>query len=144
MSSGLLKSRATKDRLYHEFLKSPTFESKDRYKTYRQNYFKTVRAAKKLYFKTKLQENVKNPKKTWETLNEILENNKKSDSVDKINIDGRPETDPKKIASQFNTFFTNAGKNISESVPPVTKQPEDYIDYGREIPLLNLIQLLNM
>jgi hypothetical protein len=29
-------------------------------------------------------------------------------------------------------------KKISNSIPPTTKQPEEYIDYGREIPPLNL------
>ena len=49
-----------------------------------------------------------------------------------------PESDPKKIATEFNTFFTNAGKNISDSVQNVSKAPEEYIDYGRESPILNL------
>ena len=60
------------------------------------------------------------------------------DSVDKININGQIETDPKKIATHFNTFFTSAGKVISDSVLPVAKQPEDYINYNRDIPALNL------
>jgi hypothetical protein len=89
MTSGLLKSRSTKNRLYHECISAGTPEAKERYKTYRQLYFKTVRAAKKLYFTTKLRDNAKNPKKTWQTLNEILDKGKKSESVDKINIDGQ-------------------------------------------------------
>ena len=47
MSAGLLKSRSTKNTLFHESLTSGTPESKLRYKTYRQLYCKTVRAAKK-------------------------------------------------------------------------------------------------
>jgi len=35
----------------------------NRYKLYKQNYFKLVQAAKKLYFKQKLEANTKNPKK---------------------------------------------------------------------------------
>ena len=42
------------------------------------------------------------------------------------------------MANHFNNFFTNVGEEISNSVPPVTKRPEDYIDYGREIPLMQL------
>ena len=58
--------------------------------------------------------------------------------MDNINIIGKIESDPKKIASQFNTFFTSAGKEISNSVPPVTKRPEEYVNYNRDIPPLNL------
>jgi hypothetical protein len=138
MTSGLLKSRATKNRLFHENILLGTPETKIRYTTYRQVYFKTVRAAKKLYFTCKLRDNAKNPKKTWQTLNEILDKENRTETVDKININGQTETDPKKIATHFNTFFTCAGKAISDSVPPVAKQPEDYINYNRDIPILNL------
>ncbi len=91
-----------------------------------------------MYFTSKLEENVKNPKKTWETLHKILGKQKKSESVEKINIEGMPVSDPPLIANHFNHFFTTVGKQISDSVIPVSKNPEDYIDYGREIPDLNL------
>ena len=71
-------------------------------------------------------------------MNEILDKGKNVDKVEKINIAGNIETDPKKIATGFNIFFTSAGRDISESVPPVTKQPEEYINYGRDIPPMNL------
>jgi hypothetical protein len=81
---------------------------------------------------------VGNPKKTWETLNEILGKPKKTESVGQINIDGVPESDPSKIANQFNSFFTSIGKKISNDVPNVNIEPEDYINYGRNIPEMNL------
>jgi hypothetical protein len=40
-----------------------------------------------------LRDNVKNQKKTWETLNEALGKEKSGSSVDKINIDGITSTD---------------------------------------------------
>ena len=91
-----------------------------------------------MYFTSKLRENAKNPKKTWQTLNEILDKDKHTETVEKININGQIESDPIKIATQFNTFFTRAGKDISESVPNVAKPPEDYVNYNRDIPTLNL------
>ncbi len=39
---------------------------------------------------------------------------------------------------EFNNFFTRIGKEISNSIPNTTKQPEEYINYGRDIPDLNL------
>ena len=71
-------------------------------------------------------------------MNELLGKPKKSETVDKININGLIETDPKKIAIHFNTFFTNVGSQISNSVPQVSKKPEDYVNYNRDIPSLNL------
>jgi hypothetical protein len=80
----------------------------------------------------------KNPKKTCYTFNEILGRGRPNESVEKIIINGQDVTDPVQIATGFNTFFTSIGKDISNSIPPKEKRPEDYIDYGREIPLLNL------
>jgi hypothetical protein len=60
------------------------------------------------------------------------------ESVEKINIEGNPESDPQKVANQFNKFFTTVGKQISDSVMPVSMNPEDYVNYGREIPELSL------
>jgi hypothetical protein len=39
------------------------------------------------------------------TLNEVQGRSKKSENVDKININGSLETDPLKIATEFNSFF---------------------------------------
>lgn len=63
---------------------------------------------------------------------------KKSETIEKININGLPVSDPQKIATEFNSFFSRVGTEISNSVPPVDKKPEDYINYGREIPNRNL------
>ncbi len=43
-----------------------------------------------------------------------------------------------KIANHFNSFFTSIGKKISNEVLNVAKKPEDYINYGRDIPELLL------
>jgi hypothetical protein len=92
----------------------------------------------KLYISGKLTENAKNPKKTWQTLNELLGKSAKSEAVSQININGVPSSDPVLFANQFNDFFSNVGEQISNSVPPVNKRPEEYIDYGRPIPHLLL------
>jgi len=138
MTQGLLVSRNTKNKLHKLSITNPNADSIQRYKTYKTLYFKTVRGAKKLYFTNKLDANAGNPKKTWETLNEILGKPKKTDTVGQININESPETDPTKIANHFNNFFTSIGKKISNDIPRVQKQPEDYINYGREIPELSL------
>jgi hypothetical protein len=73
MTQGLLVSRNTKNKLHKLSISNPDVTSIQKYKTYKTLYFKTVRGAKKLYFTHKLDENAGNPKKTWETLNEILD-----------------------------------------------------------------------
>jgi hypothetical protein len=138
MTEGLLKSRRTKQQLYEQSLVEASEISRNRYKNFSRIYYKTVRAAKKLHYSRLLATNAKNAKKTWNIFNELLGRNKSCETVEKINVDGRVITDSAEIATEFNGFFTSIGKKISNSIPPTEKQPEDYIDYGREIPLLNL------
>jgi hypothetical protein len=72
MTAGLLVSRKTKNLLFKLQLENNSEENIQKYKNFKQIYARTLRAAKKLYFKKKLQDNIKNPKKTWDTLNEVL------------------------------------------------------------------------
>jgi hypothetical protein len=138
MTKGLLKSRETKKHLHLQTLTDRSPPTLEKYKKFKNLYFKTLRAMKKLYYSSKFEENVKNSKKTWDTINEVQGKQKKSDSVEKINIDGVVETDPLKIASEFNSFFTRVGKQISNSIPEVAKAPEDYVNYNRRIPNMQL------
>jgi hypothetical protein len=138
MTLGLLTSRNSKNKLHKISIAEPTGANIQKYKQFKTLYSRVLRGAKKLYFTSKLAENAKNPKKTWETLNEILGKVKQKESLNKINIENVCETDPLKIADHFNGFFTSIGKKISENVQDVTMQPEDYINYGRAIPELSL------
>jgi hypothetical protein len=138
MTLGLLVSRNTKNKLHKTSITIPTVENIQRYKNFKSTYFRVLRGAKKLYFTSKLNANVKNPKKTWETLNEILGKVKQKETLCKINVEGITESDPIKIANHLNSFFTSIGQKIADDVQNVAMQPEDYINYDRVIPDLLL------
>ncbi len=138
MTLGLLVSRNTKNKLHKISLTNPTDDNIQRYKKFKATYFRVLRGTKKLYFTSKLTENAKNPKKTWEPLNEIIGKANQKEPLSKINVDGKPESDPIKIANHFNSFFTSIGQKIADDVQNVAIQPEDYINYDRVIPDLLL------
>jgi hypothetical protein len=138
MTAGLLVSRTSKNNLHKTAITYPTQENIQRYKNFKTLYFRVLRAAKKLYFKTKINENLGNPKKTWDTLNEILGKVKKSETISQLNINDATELDPSKIANHFNAFFTSIGTKIANDIQDVDKQPEDYMNYGRIPPEMQL------
>ena len=138
MTKGLLISRNRKNELHKTQLANPNPFNLATYKTYRNLFNKTLRASKKLYFCNKLAENAKNPKKTWQTLREIISGDSDQIVIDKIMSNGSIIQDPTSIAEEFNSFFTNIGQNISASVNPTTSKPEDNVNYNREIPPLDL------
>ncbi len=63
MTNGLLKSRETEKNLYLQTLKDESAPALVRYKKYKNHYFQTVRAMKKLHYCSKLEANAKNSKK---------------------------------------------------------------------------------
>jgi REP element-mobilizing transposase RayT len=86
MTAGLLISRTTKNHLHKLSLTDPSVVNLQKYKNYKTIYFRVLRGAKKIYFKNKINENIGNPKKTWDTLNEIMGKAKKKDVISQINI----------------------------------------------------------
>ena len=127
MTTGLLISRKNKLNLHKIALTDNVPFNWQQYKTYRNIYNKTLRASKTLHITAKIKSNAKNPKKTWEILREITTGKAEQVSLEKIKVNGDIITDQNKMAEEFNNFFSQAGKNVSDSVEPTTKQPTDYI-----------------
>ncbi len=63
MTRGLLVSRNTKKTLHKSSISSPSAETIAKYKNFKTIYQRVIRAAKKLYFTSKLESNADNPKK---------------------------------------------------------------------------------
>jgi hypothetical protein len=99
MTTGLLTSRSNKNKLHKAAISNPTNDAIQTYKNYKTVYLRTIRAAKKMYFASKLQQNAGNPKKTWDTLNEILGKNQSKDKIERVNVGGQTFTDPNDIAN---------------------------------------------
>jgi hypothetical protein len=63
MTNGLLVSRNTKNVLHKTSIADPTDANIKKYKDFKTIYQRVSRAAKKLYFSSKLEANASNPKK---------------------------------------------------------------------------------
>ena len=128
MTSGLLISRRKKNELYKIYAASRTEISFQRYKDYRNIYNRLIRVSKKSYYEEKLLLNQKNPKKTWETLNESLNRDiSKGSIIEKIVIDNCAYENPQDIADKFNDFFCDIPREIRGTIPFTSAKPEDYL-----------------
>ena len=121
MTSALLVSRRRKLDLHKLSIVNPAIYLAP-YKTYRNIFNSTLRASKIHYYDSKFRQYAKNPKKTWDTLNELTSKTPKNRSakITSIITPDKTITDPTDIANEFNEFFTKAGKQISNSVPPTS------------------------
>jgi len=81
MTAGLLISRGTKISLHKQSLSNPTPLSLNIYKQFQNIYNRTLRAAKILHIKNKLNASKKNPKESWRILNDCIGRTAKNDKI---------------------------------------------------------------
>jgi hypothetical protein len=78
----------------------------------------------------------KNPKKTWEILNEITGKSKNNISIQSIRSEGIVYTSGLDKANVFNKFFSGVVEKISNSIEHTSKNFNDYLsDHPITIPL---------
>jgi hypothetical protein len=84
-------------------------------------YNRTVRAGKKLYNQNELALNQSNLKRTWELIRSAANMpTLKKDGISQVSIDGELISDPTRIATKFNAFFTSMP---AKSPPPLAPPP---------------------
>ena len=101
MTTALLKSIVTKNKLYSKvWNKKGTFEY-DAYKQYMNALNRTIKAAKQHYCEQQILLHKKDPKKLWKTIYSILESNSKSKSSIERVVDetGNKLNNPQDIAN---------------------------------------------
>lgn len=128
MSTGLLTSSRNKRKLFNKKMNKPTEVNTNKYKMYVRLFNKIKRKAKQNFYKSKLELNKSNMKQTWKILNQAIgKQNNKPKFPQSLKIDGESVSDQSKIATAFNTFFTNIGSNISHNVPQCSKSFDEYL-----------------
>jgi hypothetical protein len=125
MTVGLLKSRINKLNLAKICYTEPSAVNKSKYKDYRNLYNKLIRISKKMYYERVLNENIRNAKKTWEILNEVINKKRNLNPIESLNVNGTVITDPKEMVDRFNLIFTSIAHEISSSINP---EREDFPD----------------
>ena len=66
-----------------------------------------IRKARSEYFRKKLEESNGDLKKTWQTLRQAMNREVKSNSIDKLNVNGQEINDKMKIAESCNEYFAD-------------------------------------
>jgi hypothetical protein len=103
-----------------------TVENINKFKMYRNLYNKVLRISKKSYYCESLHRARRNPKKTWDIINDALNKPSMLPKIDKLQYKNNALTEPKDIANAFNEFFSEAGVNIANSVNATSVAPAFY------------------
>ena len=126
-TKGLIVSRNKKNELYNNFSKHRDQSNKNAYTKYRNCYNRTLRLAKRLYYNNKIDKNA-NPQSSWRYLKEAIGKSQSvSNVINNVVVEGVSYTEPKSIADQFNTFFSEVADKIVSNIPPTSMDYESFL-----------------
>ena len=89
---------------------------KSDYNTTRNNYFQNVKKTKREYYQKHLKEVKNDIKGTWYVINSVLGRQNTRDLF-KLSINGVEEKNKCKIATEFNTYFSNVAEKLVKEIP---------------------------
>ena len=114
-----------KKTFFKEKLKNPTSYNIDQYNKYKNILTKVLRSAKKTYYEGEFAKHDGSSKETWKTLQTLLKSKRKIDDVPVQITDevGNKITDDLEIAERLNSFFTEIGEKLCESIQPSSFDP---------------------
>ena len=103
---------------------------KQRFKSYEKIVKKDIKQAKQRYFDQIFTAYKNDMKKTWKTINETLNRNKKKSNVASILYhNGNVLSNAKDTANAFNVYFANIGKNLASEIEQNITDNTDYTQY---------------
>ena len=134
ITSAILKSILYKDKLYVKLkslpLNSPQYQSSlINFKTYSKILKRTIQQAKKRYYDDCFQKFKTDMRKTWSTINNLLNRSKKPNDYPKaFKIDETIVSDINSIVNEFNKYFIEIGPKLSQDIEiPVDKSFKDFL-----------------
>ena len=140
MTKELLQEVVTKNKLYVEWKTTPVTHInydmvKQRFKGFDKIVQKNIKEAKRIYFDKIFIAYRSDMKKTWRTINETLNRNKKSSNVPSLFYDnGRTLSNMKEIANAFNVYFANIGEKLASEIEENVNNIADYTNYISVLP----------
>ena len=85
-------------------------------KTYNKILKNIIRLAKMNYYTSCFEKCKHDIKKTWKTINDVMNRERKSVLPESFNINSQPIKDHKIIANQLNSYFSNIGNKLASEI----------------------------
>ena len=131
ITTGIVKSIKYRDTLYKKLKildpDTPEYDiNKTNLDTYNKILKKNIRMAKQKYYKNEFDRYKNDIKKTWECINNILQNKKSKQQYPKsFLINGTKISDRHIVADKFNKYFTLIGPELATKIDSSNKKPFD-------------------
>ena len=115
----ILKLIKHRDKLFHKKKKTPSDHNiKCLYNLFRNRTTRELKKAKKNYYNNYFENNLKNMKKTWIGIKEIINlKNNSCSRINQLNYNGKKINSNMDMANAFNEFFTYIGPQLDANIP---------------------------
>ena len=114
-----------KDLMHHrDRLKIKAIKSKDSrdwsvFRKTRNRVNAEIRNAKKSYYNNTFDKYSNNPRKTWQTINEVTSRVNNKSVINEIDNGGRILNNPTEVAEEFNQYFAEIGPELAKNIQKV-------------------------
>ena len=124
ITSGIIKSIKYRDNLYKLVKGTPndTMEYLNRrqnLRVYNRILKRLIREAKRNFYNNKFDKYKCDSKKTWSTINEIMNKNNSKKNVDYFIINQNKISDKNIITNHFNNYFSQIGPSMASNIPHI-------------------------
>ena len=121
ITTPIINSLNARNKLYIKYKREKNEQKKmvlkNEYNEYRNSLAKQIRNAKTNYWHNKFNEAQRDPKNTWNYINQILSRKVASNEPPThIQIDDKCVKNEKEIAEAFNNYFSKVGSNLSSTI----------------------------
>ena len=113
ITRGILRSIATRNRLYKKALRSKVNTDLDKYKKYRNKLTSIIRLSRKLYYSNKIL-STQNNNSLWNIIKDLI--GKKKHINTNINVNGQNINNLEECANLFNDYFVNVGPTLASKI----------------------------
>ena len=117
MDKELRKCRLKKRQLF--LASKNSLEDAERYRSYRNNFNRANRKAKKLHYRERILDAGGNSKKLWDVLKDTMGTSKKDTRIEYIETEGTKIYKDIEIANKFNEYLANIGRNLTPLLPKI-------------------------
>ena len=128
ITKNILKLIQVRNNYFRLKSKYPHFkEANEKFRFYRNKISNLIKSAKKTFNNRFFQENVNDPRKTWQQMKQLLYNcEPRNESCDLLVENGIPVSNITNICNRFNSFFTTVSENMLTSIQPDIVQLHQY------------------
>ena len=146
MTNGILKSINTKDRMYKKLLRAKISNSesyatlKAEFKAYQSSLRRSIKEAKRLYYNKVFNMYKNDIKQTWAIIKDTLQNKAREELPNKYLLNDRTLTNIDEIANEFNKYFINIGRLLSEEITS-GHSSDEYLNDKTELVFNSLLLL---